>query len=122
MDTLRAPGVTALAALGIVAGLVLLYRGLQGYRSQIRVSDTSTSAIGSMAAGEVRVSGHIEPAEMTLISLLQSVACVYYRSTVGDAGERRARDRGYVDERSIGFRVRDATGTLRRLTSRCGHT
>ena len=113
MDTLRAPGVTALAALGIVAGLVLLYRGLQGYRSQIRVSDTSTSAIGSMAAGEVRVSGRIEPAEMTLISLLQSVACVYYRSTVGDAGERRARDHGYVDERSIGFRVRDATGTLR---------
>ena len=113
MDTLRAPGVTALAALGIVAGLVLLYRGLQGYRSQIRVSDTSTSAIGSMAAGEVRVSGHIEPAEMTLISFLQSVACVYYRSTVGDAGERRTRDRGYVDERSIGFRVRDATGTLR---------
>ena len=113
MDTLRAPGVTALAALGIVAGLVLLYRGLQGYRSQIRVSDTSTSAIGSMAAGEVRVSGRIEPAEMTLISLLQSVACVYYRSTVGDAGERRARDHGYVDERSIGFRVRDATGILR---------
>ena len=66
MDTLRTPGVTALAALGIVAGLVLLYRGLQGYRSQIRVSDTSTSAIGSMAAGEVRVSGRIEPAEMTL--------------------------------------------------------
>ena len=113
MDTLRAPGVTALAALGIVAGLVLLYRGLQGYRSQIRVSDTSTSAIGSMAAGEVRVSGRIEPAEMTLISLLQSVACVYYRSTVGDAGERRARERGYVEERSIGFRVRDATGSLR---------
>jgi hypothetical protein len=113
VDTLRAPGVTALAALGIVAGLVLLYRGLQSYRSQIRVSDTSTSAIGSMAAGEVRVSGRIEPAEMTLISLLQSVACVYYRSTVGDAGERRGRERRYVDERSIGFRVRDATGTLR---------
>ena len=66
-----------------------------------------------MAAGEVRVSGRIEPAEMTLISLLQSVACVYYRSTVGDAGERRARERGYVEERSIGFRVRDATGSLR---------
>jgi hypothetical protein len=113
VDTLRAPGVTALAALGIMAGLVLLYRGLQGYRSQIRVSDTSTSAIGSMAAGEVRVSGRIEPAEMTLVSLLQSVACVYYRSAVGDAGERRAPDRGYVEERSIGFRVRDATGDLR---------
>jgi hypothetical protein len=66
-----------------------------------------------MAAGEVRVSGRIEPAEMTLISLLQSVACVYYRSTVGDAGERRAREHGYVEERSIGFRVRDATGSLR---------
>jgi hypothetical protein len=113
VDTLRTPGVTALAALGIVAGLVLLYRGLQGFRSQIRVSDTATSAIGSMAAGEVRVSGLVEPAELTLLSLLQSVACVYYRSSVGDPGERRARDRGYVEERSIGFRVRDSTGSLR---------
>ena len=66
-----------------------------------------------MAAGEVRVSGLVEPAEMTLISLLQSVACVYYRSTVGEAGERRSADHGIIEERSIGFRVRDSTGSLR---------
>ena len=113
MDTLSGPGVTALGALGIVAGIVLLVRGLGGYRSLIRVSDTSTSTITSMAAGEVRVSGVIEPAEMTLISLLQSVACVYYRSTVGEVGERSPADRGYNEERSIGFLVRDATGSLR---------
>ena len=113
MDSFDGPGVTALAGLGVVAGLVLLARGLDGYRSQIRVSDTSTSAIDSMAAGEVRVTGLIEPAEMTLISLLQSVACVYYRATIRGVGERGTSERGFTDERSIGFSVRDATGSLR---------
>jgi len=113
VDSLSSPWLTAIAGAGVVVGLILLFRGLEGYRSNTRVSDTSTSAIGSIAAGEVRVSGVIEPAEMTLISLLQSVECVYYRATVGDAGERRTPDPGYTDERSIGFRVQDATGSLR---------
>jgi hypothetical protein len=113
VDALSSQWLTAIAGAGVVVGLVLLFRGLEGYRSHTRVSDTSTSTIGSIAAGEVRVSGLIEPAEMTLISLLQSIACVYYRATVGDAGERGTPDPGYTDERSIGFRVRDATGSLR---------
>ena len=106
-------GVTALAAFGVMAGLYLLVRGIDGYRSLIRVSDISTSSISSIAAGEVRIAGAIEAAELTLVSLLQSVPCVYYRSTVGQAGEGRGIDTGYTEERSIGFRVRDATGTLR---------
>lgn len=102
-----------LAAIGVAAGLFLLARGLGGYRSVVRVGDISTSAIASLAVGEVRISGVIEPAEMTLVSLLQSKPCVYYRSTIGNGGDRRTADSGYTEERSIGFRVRDASGSMR---------
>ena len=113
MDAFSGSGVAAPAGLGVVAGLYLLGRGLGGYRSLIRVSDTSTSTISSLAAGEVRITGAIEPAELTLVSLLQSVPCVYYRSTIGDAGERGGIDPAVTEERAIGFRIRDATGEMR---------
>ena len=113
MEPFSASGLTVLAGLGVVAGLALLVRGLSGYRSALDVGDLSTSAIESVAAGEVRISGVIEPAEMTLVSLLQSVPCVYYRATVGDDGNRRTPDAGYTEERAIGFRVRDLTGSIR---------
>jgi hypothetical protein len=113
VETIPDPWITAIAGLGVLGGLFLLIRGLEGYRSQTRVADTSTSTISSIAAGEVRVSGVIEPGELTLISLLQSTPCVYYRATVGDAGEPQTLDQGYADERSVGFRVRDATGSIR---------
>ena len=61
-----ASGVTVLAGLGVVAGLALLARGLAGYRSVLRVGDVSTSAIESIAPGEVRISGKIEPANARL--------------------------------------------------------
>jgi len=77
-----------LAALGVVGGVVLLFRGFGGYRSAIRVGDTATSRISSLAAGEVRLTGTIEPAEVTLTSPLQDRECVWYRSRV-DAGEDR---------------------------------
>jgi hypothetical protein len=113
VDTLSGFWVTALAGFGVVGGLFVLVRGLEGYRSHTRVADTSTSTISSIAAGEVRVSGVIEAAGLTLVSLLQSVPCVYYRSTVRASGERRTRDTGQSEERSIGFFVRDASGVLR---------
>ena len=113
MDSQTTSGVTALAAAGVVGGLVLLTRGLGGYRSLIRVADTSSSRIDSLAAGEVRISGSVEPAEVTLVSLLQSRPCVYYRATIGGGGGRRTADSGYTEERAIGFQVRDATGTIR---------
>jgi len=112
VDTFSAPGVTALAGFGVLGGLLLLFRGLAGYRSHARVADTSTSTISSIAVGEVRVSGVVEAAELTLVSLLQSVPCVYYRATVGD-DDQRTPDSGYTEERSIGFRVRDVSGSLR---------
>ena len=99
----------ALCALGIAAGLVLLVRGFGGRRSAIRVGDTATSRISSLAAGEVRVTGAIEPAEVTLTSPLQSRECVWYRARI-EAGEDRP---VFEEERAIGFRVRDASGSIR---------
>lgn len=113
MDQTLGLWTTVLAAGGVIAGLTLLVRGLVDYRSTVRVGDTSTSTISSLAAGEVRISGVIEPAEMTLVSLLQSAPCVFYRSTVGRGGEVSPVEGGFTEERSIGFRVRDATGSIR---------
>lgn len=107
------PWVGALALGGIVAGLALLVRGLGAYRSGTRVGDTATSTISSVAAGEVRISGLIEPAELTLISLLQSVPCVFYRASIGNGGDHGTPDSGYTEERAVGFRVRDDTGIVR---------
>jgi hypothetical protein len=98
-------------AFGVVVGLLLLWRGLSGYRAGVAIGDTSTSGIATLAAGEVRVTGAIEAGEATLISPLQSVPCVWYRAEVRSTG--RENDRAYVDERAVGFRVRDAEGTIR---------
>ncbi len=113
MDVTIIPSVALMSGVGIVGGLALLGRGMRGHGIATRISDTSTSAIASIAAGEVRVSGIIEPAEVTLVSLLQSVPCVYYRSAVDDDRDEMPHDGGLVEERAVGFRVRDATGTLR---------
>jgi hypothetical protein len=107
------PNIAALAGAGLVGGLGLLVRGFGSYRTGIRIADTATSTITSLAVGEVRVSGIVEPAEVTLISPLQSVPCVYYRSSIresaGDDGSRVV----LGEERSVGFRVRDAGGEVR---------
>lgn len=113
MDPTLTLWTTVLSAGGVVAGLGLLVRGLRYYRSSVRVGDTSTSAISSLAAGEVRITGLIEPAEMTLVSLLQGASCVYYRATVNRGGEVSPVEGGFTEERSIGFRVRDSTGSIR---------
>jgi hypothetical protein len=105
--------ITVLAAGGVVVGFGMLARGLIDYQSAVRVGDTSTSTISSLAAGEVRISGVVEAAEMTLVSLLQSAPCVYYRASIGSGGEIAPVDSGFVEERACGFRVRDATGSIR---------
>jgi hypothetical protein len=101
-----------LAAAGIVGGLVLLGRGMRGYLEASRISDTATSAIDSLAAGEVRLSGHVEPADVLLVSPLQSRECVWYRAEVTESRGRET-SRLLHEERSVGFRVRDATGSIR---------
>ena len=106
------PQVAILAAAGILAGLVILWRGFGGYRTASRISDVSTSRIVSLAAGEVRLSGVVEPAEMLLTSTLQSVPFVYYRARVKDtSGDSDTTV--HEEERAIGFRIRDTTGDVR---------
>jgi hypothetical protein len=112
MDPVVVPQVAVLAGGGMVGGLVLLVRGFAGHGRATRIGDTSTSQVASLAIGEVRVSGVVEPAGLTLVSALQSVTCVYYRSTVRESdgdGSREVLD----EERAVGFRVRDASGTIR---------
>jgi hypothetical protein len=107
------PQLLAVAVAGVLGGLWLLARGLGNYRVATRIGDTGTSAIASMAAGEVRVSGTIEPAELLLISPLQSASCIYYRSSIRRQGERSELETGFGEERAVGFRVRDRTGDIR---------
>ncbi len=97
---------------GIGGGLWLLARGFAGYQRAGRVADTATSRIATLAVGEVRVTGWVEPAELTLTSPLKSVTCVYYRARVNQQ-QGRLRQTVLDDERAVGFRIRDASGAIR---------
>jgi len=98
---------------GVVAGLWLLVRGMGGYRTATRIGDTGTSRIATIAAGEVRVSGRIEAAEVMLISPLQSAPCVYYRSSIESGDDDLVVGDDRSEERAVGFRVVDETGDIR---------
>ncbi|HEY0444781.1 MAG TPA: hypothetical protein VGC90_11220 [Candidatus Limnocylindrales bacterium] len=111
MELVIAPQLVGAALAAIVGGLFLLGRGFVGYRAAERIAGIGTSTISGLAVGEVRVSGVVEAAELTLVSPLQSEHCVYYRSTIHDSGRDDATT--FEDERAIGFRVRDASGTVR---------
>ena len=97
---------------GIGAGLWLLVRGFGGYRRAGRVDDTGTSRIATLAVGEVRVTGRVEPAELALTSPLQSRRCVYFRSQVRQQ-QGRSTHTVLDEERAVGFRVRDDSGAIR---------
>jgi hypothetical protein len=106
------PQLFVIAGGGLLAGLAFLVRGLGGYRRASQISDTAPSRIASIAVGEVLVSGVVEPAELTLVSPLQSVDCVFYRSRIEEAnGETMGTE--FHEERAVGFRIRDETGSLR---------
>ncbi len=106
------PQIAAVSSIGLVAGLAMLARGMGAYRLASRFGDTASSAIRSIAAGEVRVSGSIEQAEVTLTSPIQGRPCVYYRARIYDRGD--GEDRTVFDEeRATGFRIRDESGDLR---------
>lgn len=107
------PSLAAAALAGILAGLWLLARGFAGYRTAARIADTGTSSIATMAAGEVRVAGIIEPTELTLVSPLQSERCVYYRSVIRDSDDASDLQADFREERAVGFAVRDATAAVR---------
>jgi hypothetical protein len=97
---------------GFAGGLGMLARGLGASRTSARIADTAGSRISSVAVGEARVTGVVEPAELLLTSPLQSAACVYYRATV-DEERQDASSTVFREERAVGFRIRDDSGTLR---------
>jgi hypothetical protein len=103
-----------LALLGLVGGLALLGRGLRAYRRAGRVAGIATSRIATLAAGEVRLAGVVEVDVLALVSPLQSVPCVYYRSRIREGSGDDART-VFDEERAVGFRLHDASGTLRVL-------
>lgn len=106
------PQLLLLAVGGLIAGLWLLWRGIEARGAGIRVADTATSRIASLAAGEIRVTGRVEPAEVTLVSPLQSAPCVWYRARVRRLSGEDERTE-LEEERAVGFRVRDESGSIR---------
>ena len=104
--------VASLAIVGLGGGLLLLARGLAAYRAAGRVAGIGTSRIASLAAGEVRLVGTVEADGLTLVSPLQSVPCVYYRSRIREGSGDDVRI-VFHEERAIGFRLRDETGAIR---------
>jgi hypothetical protein len=104
--------VIALALLGLVGGLALLGRGLRAYRRAGQVAGIATSRIATLAAGEVRLVGSVEADVLTLVSPLQSVACVYYRSRIRERSGDDTRT-VFFEERAVGFRLRDSSGAIR---------
>jgi hypothetical protein len=103
----------ALASIaGIVGGLGLFWRGLAAFRAADRIADTSGSRVASIAVGEVRLTGIVEPAELVLTSPLQSRPCVWYRASASEQGDRHDRI-VFSEERAVGFRLRDETGAIR---------
>jgi hypothetical protein len=106
------PQLIGAAGIGVVAGLVLLVRGFGAYRAAATITDTSPSRIASIAVGEVLVSGVVEPAELMLVSPLQSAPCVYYRSRISETSGDDSSE-VFRDEAAVGFRLRDDSGDLR---------
>jgi hypothetical protein len=104
--------IVILATAGVFGGLVLFARGLFAYMRSQRISGIGSSPIASIAAGEVRVSGVVEPDALTLVSPLQSEPCVYFKSRVTESAGRDSRT-VFADQRAVGFRVKDASGSIR---------
>lgn len=113
MDIGNLPLALGVAGAGVVLGLWLLVQGLGGYRTATRIVDLSTSPLGSLAAGEVRISGTVALAELGLVSPLQSRPCVFYRSSITTADDVVDRAATFEEERAVGFHVSDASGSIR---------
>ena len=108
---LASPWLLALMASGVFGGLYLMVRGFRGDREAARIGGTAPSRVSSLAVGEALVTGVVEPAELTLISPLQSASCVYYRARIDTDDD--GLNSGYREERAVGFRLRDESGEMR---------
>jgi hypothetical protein len=102
---------TLLVAAGLVGGIFLFVRGLVAYRRDRLISSVATSSLDGIAAGEVRVTGVVEPIDQTLVSPLQSKPCVWYRSRIETTGDNSRII--FDEERSQEFRLKGDTGEIR---------
>ena len=98
---------------GLLLGLGALWRGLRAQRTGARIEGLGTSPIARLAAGEVRVTGTVESAGVTVISPILARECVYYdaKITSGNGDSEST----WRDTRAVGFFVQDASGTIRVL-------
>ena len=99
-----------LAALALLGGLQLLFRGLRSYLRGADLSSVGTSQIATLTAGLARVTGTIQ-APLTIQSYY-GFPCVYYRSEPRKQDGQQDDDSSQTVERSIEFDVRDDTGRI----------
>jgi len=98
------------AALALLGGLQLLFRGLRSYLRGGDLSSVGTSQIASLGAGFVRVTGTIE-APITIQSYY-GFPCVYYRAEPRKEDGQADDDSSTTVERSIEFDVQDDSGRI----------
>jgi len=98
------------AALALLGGLQLLFRGLRSYLRGGDLSSVGTSQIASLGAGLVRVTGTIE-APITIQSYY-GFPCVYYRAEPRKEDGQADDDSSTTVERSIEFDVQDDSGRI----------
>ena len=96
---------------GIAGGLGLLWRGMGSYRTAVALGDTSTSSIDSLAAGEVRVTGHDRGRRGDPRVAAPEPGVRVVQGPRADADHEGGDI--FAEERAVGFRVRDAGGTIR---------
>jgi len=98
------------AALALLGGLQLLFRGLRSYLRGGDLSSVGTSRIATLSAGLVRVTGTIEAA--ITIQSYYGFPCVYYRAEPRKEHPQSGEDSSATIERSIEFDVRDDSGRI----------
>jgi hypothetical protein len=98
------------AALALLGGLQLLFRGLRSYLRGGDLSSVGTSQIATLSAGLVRVTGTI--AAPITIQSYYGFPCVYYRAEARKEDGQADDDSSATIERSIEFDVRDHSGRI----------
>jgi hypothetical protein len=98
------------AALALLGGLQLLFRGLVSYLRGGELSSVGTSQISTLSAGLARVTGTIQ-APLTIQSYY-GFPCVYYRAEPRKQDGQQDDASSQTVERSIEFDVRDDTGRI----------
>lgn len=100
----------------LVLGWIVLYAGVNQYRTKALIEDTPTSAVRSLALGRVEVKGRPEPAETAYRAPVSNEECVFYRYHV-DKWSDSSRGAGNwlpveVGTKPTPFYLNDGTGRV----------